>query len=170
MFCRYSARTITITLVSLILKKSPRTIYYSLRIPMASRHFLSTKTQSQESNSLPVFNYDASFRLTQPPVDSRDPSAHEEDDRQTWDLSETSPPDTYRLLTSAIVPRPIAFVSSISNDGYPNLAPFRSVCLPTAVRICHLLLIPVTSQWSVSKPMDSTLLKHLLGFSQSTVA
>jgi len=30
----------------------------------------------------------------------------------------------YRLLISAIVPRPIAFVSSLSVDGVPNLAPF----------------------------------------------
>lgn len=33
--------------------------------------------------------------------------------------------ETYRFLTSAIVPRPIAFVSSLSADGIPNLAPFR---------------------------------------------
>ncbi|KAF9566694.1 hypothetical protein CPC08DRAFT_703661 [Agrocybe pediades] len=32
--------------------------------------------------------------------------------------------DSYRLLTSAIVPRPIALVSTISQDGQPNLAPF----------------------------------------------
>lgn len=31
----------------------------------------------------------------------------------------------YRLLTSAIIPRPIAFVSTLSTDGVANLAPFR---------------------------------------------
>lgn len=31
----------------------------------------------------------------------------------------------YKLLTSAVVPRPVAFVSSLSKDGVPNLAPFR---------------------------------------------
>jgi len=31
----------------------------------------------------------------------------------------------YQLMTSGIIPRPIAFVSSISHDGVENLAPFR---------------------------------------------
>jgi flavin reductase (DIM6/NTAB) family NADH-FMN oxidoreductase RutF len=34
------------------------------------------------------------------------------------------PPDAYRLLTSLVVPRPIAWVSSLGLDGIPNLAPF----------------------------------------------
>ena len=33
-------------------------------------------------------------------------------------------PDRYKLLIGAIVPRPIALVSTISPDGRPNLAPF----------------------------------------------
>lgn len=33
--------------------------------------------------------------------------------------------DLYKLLISGIVPRPIAFVSTISEDGVENLAPFR---------------------------------------------
>ncbi|MDD4877311.1 MAG: hypothetical protein PHQ86_09370, partial [Dehalococcoidales bacterium] len=32
--------------------------------------------------------------------------------------------DLYRLLLSAIVPRPIAFVSTIGEDGIFNLAPY----------------------------------------------
>ncbi|MCG7344011.1 flavin reductase family protein [Sporosarcina sp. ACRSL] len=32
--------------------------------------------------------------------------------------------DTYKLLIGAVVPRPIAWVSTISSDGTPNLAPF----------------------------------------------
>jgi hypothetical protein len=31
----------------------------------------------------------------------------------------------YKLMISGIIPRPIAFVSSISEDGVENLAPFR---------------------------------------------
>lgn len=31
------------------------------------------------------------------------------------------------LLTSAVVPRPIALVSSLSANGDPNLSPFRYV-------------------------------------------
>lgn len=33
-------------------------------------------------------------------------------------------PQVYRLLTSAVVPRPIAWVSTVSEDGIYNLAPF----------------------------------------------
>jgi flavin reductase (DIM6/NTAB) family NADH-FMN oxidoreductase RutF len=32
--------------------------------------------------------------------------------------------NTYKLLIGAIVPRPIAFVSTLSREGIPNLAPF----------------------------------------------
>ncbi len=32
--------------------------------------------------------------------------------------------DNYKLLTGAIVPRPIAFVSTVSTDGVRNIAPF----------------------------------------------
>ena len=42
---------------------------------------------------------------------SLDPSAH-------------PPAEGYRLMISAIVPRPIAFVSTISSEGVANLAPF----------------------------------------------
>lgn len=33
--------------------------------------------------------------------------------------------DVYMLLTSSIIPRPIAFISSLSGEGVPNLAPMR---------------------------------------------
>lgn len=33
-------------------------------------------------------------------------------------------PDRYKILIGAVVPRPIAWVSTISPDGHPNLAPF----------------------------------------------
>ena len=32
--------------------------------------------------------------------------------------------DVYRFLIAAVVPRPIAFVSTVSSDGHTNLAPF----------------------------------------------
>lgn len=48
---------------------------------------------------------------TPPPVRSFDPS--------------TLPPaDMYALLTGCVIPRPIAFVSSLSKNGVANLAPF----------------------------------------------
>ncbi len=33
-------------------------------------------------------------------------------------------PEVFRLLTSVVAPRPIAFVSTVDSDGTPNLAPF----------------------------------------------
>ena len=40
------------------------------------------------------------------------------------DIAATSATDRYKLLIGLIVPRPIAWVSTISPDGAPNLAPF----------------------------------------------
>ncbi len=37
---------------------------------------------------------------------------------------EMPPRDAYRLLLSTVVPRPIAWVSTLSPDGTPNLAPY----------------------------------------------
>ena len=42
----------------------------------------------------------------------------------TIDPAEQSPSDIYKLMVGVIVPRPIAFVSSLSADGVRNLAPF----------------------------------------------
>ncbi len=40
------------------------------------------------------------------------------------DPAKTAPLNTYKLLVGAVVPRPIAFVSTISPEGVPNLSPF----------------------------------------------
>jgi flavin reductase (DIM6/NTAB) family NADH-FMN oxidoreductase RutF len=40
------------------------------------------------------------------------------------DPATTAPINTYKLLVGAVVPRPIAFVSTISPSGVANLAPF----------------------------------------------
>ncbi len=40
------------------------------------------------------------------------------------DVNTLSQADRYKLLIGGIVPRPIAFVSTLSPDGRPNLAPF----------------------------------------------
>ncbi|KAI5115004.1 hypothetical protein M0805_005286, partial [Coniferiporia weirii] len=50
-----------------------------------------------------------------------------EDEQRGWktlDFDKMEKPDMYRFLTSAITPRPIAFVSTLSASGEPNLAPF----------------------------------------------
>lgn len=39
-------------------------------------------------------------------------------------VSERDRRDNFKTLLSCVVPRPIAFVSTISSDGIPNLAPF----------------------------------------------
>jgi flavin reductase (DIM6/NTAB) family NADH-FMN oxidoreductase RutF len=41
-----------------------------------------------------------------------------------FDPADRSSAETYRLMVGAIVPRPIAFVSSVDADGIRNLAPF----------------------------------------------
>ncbi len=40
------------------------------------------------------------------------------------DLAALPPADLYRLLADLVVPRPIAFVSTLDGEGRPNLAPF----------------------------------------------
>lgn len=41
-----------------------------------------------------------------------------------WDLRELEPRHAHDLLTSSIIPRPIAWVSTINGKGEANLAPF----------------------------------------------
>jgi flavin reductase (DIM6/NTAB) family NADH-FMN oxidoreductase RutF len=43
---------------------------------------------------------------------------------KTLDLEALSNQERYKLLVGSILPRPIAFVSTISAEGLPNLAPF----------------------------------------------
>lgn len=40
------------------------------------------------------------------------------------DLAQQSWQDTYKLLSGSILPRPIAFVSTVNGEGVANLAPF----------------------------------------------
>lgn len=40
------------------------------------------------------------------------------------DPNETSSKNIYKILTGAVIPRPIGWISSISESGIPNLAPF----------------------------------------------
>jgi flavin reductase (DIM6/NTAB) family NADH-FMN oxidoreductase RutF len=45
-------------------------------------------------------------------------------ERTVFDHTNTSTRDFYKLITAAVVPRPIAWVSSRNADGIDNLAPF----------------------------------------------
>jgi flavin reductase (DIM6/NTAB) family NADH-FMN oxidoreductase RutF len=40
------------------------------------------------------------------------------------DPAHTSQKDVYKILTGAVIPRPIGWISTVSQDGIPNLAPF----------------------------------------------
>jgi flavin reductase (DIM6/NTAB) family NADH-FMN oxidoreductase RutF len=46
------------------------------------------------------------------------------DEMTTLDPAEQKPQDIYKLLVGSVVPRPIAFVSSVDAKGVRNLAPF----------------------------------------------
>lgn len=43
---------------------------------------------------------------------------------ERFDVAELGSKDAYKLLTSAVIPRPIAWVSTVSTEGVPNLAPY----------------------------------------------
>ncbi len=45
-------------------------------------------------------------------------------DTTVFDVAELGSGDAYKLLTTALVPRPIAWVSTVSTQGAPNLAPY----------------------------------------------
>ncbi len=45
-------------------------------------------------------------------------------DYRVFDTSEIDHTQIYRLLIGSIVPRPIAWVSTVNKEGMPNLAPF----------------------------------------------
>src|SRR5262249_18353330 len=59
------------------------------------------------------------------------------------DIRQTSPGKAYRMMISAIVPRPIAFISTLSASGQRSLAPFSffrgvsSVPPPLAISVFH---------------------------------
>jgi flavin reductase (DIM6/NTAB) family NADH-FMN oxidoreductase RutF len=46
------------------------------------------------------------------------------DEKTTFDLAEVESADRYKLLMGLVVPRPIAWVATVSPDGVPNLAPY----------------------------------------------
>lgn len=43
---------------------------------------------------------------------------------KTIKISDLDPQDVYKLATGSVIPRPIALVSTLSENGIPNLAPF----------------------------------------------
>ncbi|TFK44779.1 hypothetical protein BDQ12DRAFT_673569 [Crucibulum laeve] len=129
---------------------------------------------SQPSNLRPAFNPQATFRFTDPPCPSwnvgdgistsgEHSKDHEDGKRKTWDLENTPSGDTYRLLTSAIIPRPIAFVSSLSKNGEPNLAPFSYFSMVSH----NPPLLSVSFSLSPRRPKDTR--ENLLATKEFTV-
>ncbi|KZT32228.1 hypothetical protein SISSUDRAFT_1055798 [Sistotremastrum suecicum HHB10207 ss-3] len=86
----------------------------------------------------PAFDPKPSFKFTQPPnpnwkfgqgltdeaVGGKDWKEAYQAGYKTFDTTKEEPGAIYKLLISGVTPRPIAFVSSVSPDGVPNLAPF----------------------------------------------
>ncbi|KAJ6499223.1 flavoprotein oxygenase, partial [Mycena sanguinolenta] len=115
-------------ILSFLLDHHHRDTYISLmlfhRVPGAVGRLLLARNRSQ-------FRPESVFQLTDPPnpkwrygdgasTQWLDPDIP----RKSFDFSRMSSKDTYKILTSAIIPRPIALVSSLAADGVPNLAPF----------------------------------------------
>ncbi|TBU39424.1 hypothetical protein BD309DRAFT_969731 [Dichomitus squalens] len=86
---------------------------------------------------LPPFNREAKAKLTENPNPTfkygqkveatEDGERWLEGEKAGWTVIDTSKEEArkiYTLMISGIVPRPIAFVSSLSEDGTANLAPF----------------------------------------------
>src|SRR5207247_10530008 len=65
-------------------------------------------------------------RQSHPPTESLSPVDDSRIPRPSMILDPASVPErqAYRLMISAFIPRPIAFVSTVSRDGVDNCAPF----------------------------------------------
>ncbi|KAL5484790.1 hypothetical protein ACEPAI_7432 [Sanghuangporus weigelae] len=105
---------------------------------LVARSF-STSTKILDEGTRPAFNSSPVFRKTRNPdvgwelgdglrTTTELGARWKEDEKAGWktlNLDEMEKPLIYKMLTSAVVPRPIAFVSTLSDAGVPNLAPFR---------------------------------------------
>lgn len=95
-----------------------------------------TRSNSSLSNDRNPHNPHTTFKFTNPPAPTwklgeglpkggRWSEDVQGSSRKTWDLTcAESTRNSYKILTSAIIPRPIALVSTLSMDNRPNLAPF----------------------------------------------
>lgn len=52
------------------------------------------------------------------------PAPYDSDATVDLDPAKVAPSQLYTLMISAVVPRPIAFISTVSNEGHRNLSPF----------------------------------------------
>jgi len=59
---------------------------------------------------------------------------HREEEFIGFDAAQIPPLESYRILLNCVAPRPIAFVSTLSAEGAPNLAPFSFFMREAAIR------------------------------------
>jgi flavin reductase (DIM6/NTAB) family NADH-FMN oxidoreductase RutF len=71
---------------------------------------------------------------------------------RTFEMADLKPSQKYDLLSGLIVPRPIGFISSLSREGVPNLAPF-SYFMVGGIRPPSLMFCPVLD--IEGRPKDS---------------
>ncbi|KZT00190.1 uncharacterized protein LAESUDRAFT_666698 [Laetiporus sulphureus 93-53] len=89
------------------------------------------------TDDLPPLNHSQEFQLTQSPnpqwhygqkvADTPEGRAWMEGEKAGWKVVDTAKEDpmkVYSLMNSGIVPRPIAFVSTVSESGVENISPF----------------------------------------------
>jgi flavin reductase (DIM6/NTAB) family NADH-FMN oxidoreductase RutF len=76
---------------------------------------------------------------------------------RTLNPSEQSAQDTYKLLVGSVVPRPIAFVSSIDAQGIRNLAPFSFFTVASANPpiVCFCPMVRGTSKSNLQPTKDT---------------
>ncbi|KAN0090896.1 hypothetical protein V8E55_004462 [Tylopilus felleus] len=111
-----------------------RTRVLLFKQPWPAKRFTTRPKPEHEHKDLPDFDPAPSFRLTMPPNPKWEPckgaSCDTELDRawkhdahgvKTWNPVMMPSRRVYSLLTSAIVPRPIALLSTVSTKGRPNL-------------------------------------------------
>ncbi|KAF8530420.1 hypothetical protein BU17DRAFT_72941 [Hysterangium stoloniferum] len=109
-------------------------------VPLTKLSSGSIRSGPTTSTRRPAFESKSTFRLTDPPnpgweygdgyhgsAGAEEWQAGEEEGWKSMDTRTMTPKEIYPLMISGIIPRPIAFVSSLSASGVPNLAPFRSV-------------------------------------------
>lgn len=100
-------------------------------------NLFATVARAMSSEPLPPFNHNRKWAVTEPPdlnfqwgqkVDATDEGRAWlrglESGFETVDTAKTETAALYKILVSGIIPRPIGFVSSISDDGIENLALF----------------------------------------------
>jgi len=118
---------------------------------------------------LPEFKHSDTFTFTQPPHPSWQPGVKQpikegevtstaENTSVVFHADKMEPGARYKLLIETVIPRPIAFVSSLSSAGVPNLAPFSYFNV-----ICHdppSLMVSVNNSRKGEKDTANNILKE----------